>query len=154
MKQWNFTQHNAFSAVYPTRQRSVYLMTQRIKRHPFLEVFDGADGNISTGQRTSSTTPIQALLMMNDPFVHEQADKFAARLLSGASDDVARLDLTYRLTLSRHPTPEENSAATSYLTTARQRLKKSGTPPEKLDRAAFTGVARVLLASNEFVYVA
>jgi hypothetical protein len=153
MKQWNFTQHNAFSAVYPTRQRSVYLMTQRIKRHPFLEVFDGADGNISTGQRTSSTTPIQALLLMNDPFVHEQAHSFAGRLLGGATDDAARVDLAYRLAFSRHPTPEEKSAATGYLTTARQRLKESGTPPDKLDRAAFTGVARVLFASNEFVFV-
>jgi len=153
MKQWNFTQHNAFSAVYPTRQRSVYLMTQRIKKHPFLEVFDGADGNISTGQRTSSTTPIQALLMMNDPFVHEQAEKFAARLLSSAGDDAGKLELAYRLALSRKPTAEEITAATGYLKTARERLKSAGTAADQVDRAAFAGVARVLMASNEFVYV-
>ena len=37
---WGFTQHNPFLAVYDTNRRSVYLMTQRIRRHPFLALFD------------------------------------------------------------------------------------------------------------------
>jgi hypothetical protein len=44
-----FTQHNPFKAVYETNRRSVYLMTQRIQRHPFLAIFDGADPSTSTG---------------------------------------------------------------------------------------------------------
>src|SRR5579871_3215853 len=66
---WNFTQHNPFKAVYETNRRSVYLMTQRIQRHPFLGLFDGADTNASTARRVTSTTPLQALYLMNDPFV-------------------------------------------------------------------------------------
>ena len=49
MPTWNFTQHKPFKAVYETDRRSVYLMTQRIQRHPFLALFDGADTNASTG---------------------------------------------------------------------------------------------------------
>ena len=41
--EWKFTQHNPFKAVYDSQRRSVFLMTQRIQRHPYLAVFDGAD---------------------------------------------------------------------------------------------------------------
>src|SRR5262249_49417768 len=84
---WNFTQHNPFKAVYETNRRSVYLMTQRIVRHPFLGLFDGPDPNSSTGRRITSTTPLQALFLMNDPFVHSSARKFAARLRSEPGAD-------------------------------------------------------------------
>ncbi|MBM3824375.1 MAG: DUF1553 domain-containing protein [Verrucomicrobia bacterium] len=78
---WNFTQHNPFKAVYETRRRSVYLMTQRIQRHPYLALFDGADPSASTASRTTSTTPLQALYLLNDGFVHRQAQAFAQRIL-------------------------------------------------------------------------
>ena len=45
---WKFTQHRPFNAVYETDKRSVYLMVQRQRRHPFLALFDGADPNAST----------------------------------------------------------------------------------------------------------
>src|SRR5258708_15403059 len=74
---WHYSQHKPFIAVYETNHRSVYLMQQRIKKQPFLETFDGADPNASTGSRAQSTTGLQALFMMNDPFAFEQADKLA-----------------------------------------------------------------------------
>src|SRR3989454_2472614 len=55
-----------FVAVYDSNRRSIYLMQQRIKKQPFLELFDGADTNATTGERPVSTTPLQALFMMND----------------------------------------------------------------------------------------
>ena len=74
-KTWGFTQHAPFAAVYDTNRRSVYLMTQRIKRHPFLALFDGPDPNTSTASRQTTTVPPQALFFMNDPFVHSRAEK-------------------------------------------------------------------------------
>ena len=59
---WGFTQHAPFSAVYETNRRSVYLMTQRIRRHPFLALFDGPDANVSTAHRDSTTVPTQSLV--------------------------------------------------------------------------------------------
>ena len=67
--------------MYPSNQRSVYLMTQRFARHPYLALFDGPDPNLSTDVRTSATVPLQALYLMNNPFVAEQAAGFAARLM-------------------------------------------------------------------------
>ncbi|MGH9847229.1 MAG: PSD1 and planctomycete cytochrome C domain-containing protein, partial [Blastocatellia bacterium] len=69
--EWKFTQHRPFRAVYDSERRSVYLMTQRIQRHPYLAIFDGADPSASTPVRTTSTTPLQALYLLNDAFVHE-----------------------------------------------------------------------------------
>ena len=102
-----FTQHAPFGAVYPSSRRSVYLMTQRIRRHPFLALFDGADPNASTAKRSITTVPTQALFFMNDPFVHEQAEGFARRLLAAQTEECDRIRLAYRMALSREPLDAE-----------------------------------------------
>jgi hypothetical protein len=51
---WGYTQHAPFSAVYDHNKRSVYLMQQRLKKHPFLAMFDGPDANVSTEYRVRS----------------------------------------------------------------------------------------------------
>src|SRR5205085_8936754 len=72
---WGYTQHAPFNGIYDHSQRSVYLMTQRISRHPFLALFDGADPNASTAERRTTTVPTQALYFLNDPFIHAKAEK-------------------------------------------------------------------------------
>ena len=86
---WGYTQHGPFSAVYDHNKRSVYLMTQRLKRHPFLALFDGADPNATTAERLATTVPTQALFFLNDPFIHAKAEKWAARLLAASADENA-----------------------------------------------------------------
>src|SRR5262249_6404849 len=92
MNTWDFTQHKPFQAVYDTTRRSVYVMQQRSQRHPFFALFDGADTNASTDRRITSTTPLQALYLMNDPLVHAQAKAFAARVLTEGKDDATRIE--------------------------------------------------------------
>src|SRR5205823_3726338 len=98
---WKFTQHAPFKAVYETDRRSVYLMTQRIQRHPFLALFDGADTNASTARRDVSTVPTQALFFMNDPFVHARAEGLARRLLALPAEQ--RVESAHRLCFSAPP---------------------------------------------------
>ena len=81
-KTWGYTQHAPFAAVYDHDRRSVYLMTQRIKRHPFLSLFDGPDPNSSTPRRDATTVPTQSLFFLNDPFVHAKSDALAAKLMT------------------------------------------------------------------------
>ena len=57
-RDWRYTQHEQFFAVYETNCRSVYLMQQRQKKHPLMEVFDGADTNTITSPRPLSTAPM------------------------------------------------------------------------------------------------
>ena len=136
--QWNYTQHAPFTAVYETNRRSVYLMTQRLKRHPFLALFDGADTNASTPCRLPTTVPTQALFLMNDPFVHEQAGAFAARLLTAAGDEPARVRLAYAMALSRPPSPTEEQEVGLFLEKYRSRLKSTGVEVCRSE-AAFLG---------------
>ncbi len=151
-KAWDFTQHKPFKAVYDTNRRSVYLMTQRIQRHPFLALFDGPDTNASTATRITSTTPLQALYLMNDPFVHEQATKFAARLLAERSDDGQRLELAYLLLFARLPEAEEQSAALAHLEQVRSKLDEKLSSEEQAVKA-WESLVRALWMSNEFVYL-
>jgi hypothetical protein len=150
---WRFTQHEQFFATYETSRRSVYLMQQRLKKHPFFEVFDGADQNATTDQRQSSTTPVQALWLMNSPLMHTEADHFAVRVGMAFDTLRERIDYAFRLALARPARPEEIREATAYLQQARQELQAVNIPAEKLNRAALASYLRVMLSSNEFMYV-
>jgi hypothetical protein len=148
---WTFTQHNPFAAVYDHNRRSVYLMVQRQRRHPYLALFDGADPSASTPARQTTTVPTQALYFLNDPKFHEQADSFAMRVLSavpasrassGADIEDARITTAFEISLQRQPTDVE-------LRFAGELLKSAGGD----ERQRWASLARVLLASNEFLYV-
>jgi hypothetical protein len=144
-QQWDFTQHKPFKAVYETNRRSVYLMTQRIQRHPLMAIFDGPDTGASTGSRPTSTTTLQALYFLNDPFVHEQADRLAARLLSERSDDSGRIKLVYALCFGRPPSDEEIAFCLEYLG------RRHATEGQESNR--WESLVRALFRTNEFIYL-
>jgi hypothetical protein len=150
---WGFTQHGPFAAVYETRRRSVYLMQQRLRRHPYLALFDGADPSSATGARLSSTTPLQALFLMNDPLAHAAAASLAGRVTAATKDEPARLDLAFRLAWSRPPVREERQEAGEFLRRYRERLSALRTPAALVEPAAWAAFARVLLSANEFIFV-
>lgn len=151
--EWGFTQHNPFKATYDTKRRSVYLMTQRIQRHPYLAIFDGADPATSTPQRTTSTTPLQALYLLNDSLVHEEAKQFAQRLVKDQKTDEARLSRAYLLVFGRPAEKNELGNGEKFLGAVREKLKASGTPEDKLEQEAWQALVRVLFRLNEFVYI-
>ncbi|MEX0585651.1 MAG: DUF1553 domain-containing protein, partial [Pirellulales bacterium] len=152
-KGWDFTQHKPFKAVYESNRRSVYLMTQRIQRHPFLALFDGPDTNASTARRVTSTTPLQSLYLMNDPFVHEQAGKFATRLHAERSDDEGRIELAWLLLYGRPAEAEERTSASEYLSSIDKRLADENMPADARRSKSWESLIRALWMSNEFVYV-
>ena len=150
---WGWTQHNAFKAVYPSNHRSVYLMTQRLQRHPFLALFDGPDTNHSTDVRTSATVPLQALYFMNNPFVSEQAERFARRLCEASSDPRYRISIACEQAWGRIPTEAEVTKGTSYVGRFAQESLRAGAAAERAEIEAWTSYARILMWSNAFLYV-
>ena len=150
---WRFSQHEQFFAVYDTNRRSVYLMQQRLKKHPFFEVFDGADTNATTDNRAQSVTPVQALFLMNSPFMHEQSDRFAVRVGMAYDTLRERIDYAFRLAYGRAARPEEVREAENYLRRTRLELQASGAPVDQLNRKALASYLRVVMSSNEFLYV-
>jgi len=148
---WEYTQHYQFTALYETRQRSIYLMQQRIRRHPFMATFDGADPNASTAERPVTTTPLQALFALNDSFAHEQAERFAERLMAERGDPAARIRRAYELSCGREPTAEETRGALTFLHETSRKFESLGTSDSQKD--CWASLARAIMASNEFIFV-
>ena len=146
---WGYSQHGPFSAVYDHNKRSVYLMTQRLKRHPFLALFDGADPNASTADRLGTTVPTQALFFLNDPFVHAKSDKFASRLSD--ADESQQIDLASRLVFGRTATTTEKAEATRFLQSYRVELAAAG--QNDTGPRALAAYLRTLFGCNEFLYL-
>ncbi|MBI2925093.1 MAG: DUF1553 domain-containing protein [Verrucomicrobia bacterium] len=153
IEDWHWTQHNPFKAVYQSDRRSVYLMTQRIQRHPYLALFDAPDANTTTDVRSDSTVPLQALYLMNNPFVQAQATTVARRLLAARTDCTQRVRLACRLAWSREPSERETQRALDFIRRYRGQLEQAGAPAEQIETEAWTGYARVVLTANEFCYV-
>lgn len=150
---WRWTQHDAFKDVYPSNRRSVYLMTQRLQRHPFLTLFDGPDTNVSTDVRTASTVPLQALYLMNNPFVRTQAEGLARRVLSSSVEVDGQTTLAYELAFSRRPSQAEKEAAGRYLKSYGEELSRFQLREPERRMEAWMSLARTLLCANEFMYV-
>ncbi len=150
---WNFTQHNPFKALYDSNRRSVYLMTQRIQRHPYLAIFDGADPSTSTPSRSTSTTPLQALYLLNDSFVHQQSKLVTDRILTHARDDSGRVQTAYELLFARRAVEGELAAANKFLTDARTLLKDDDTSLDQMETETWQAYVRSLFRLNEFVYL-
>lgn len=92
--------------------RSIYRTVIRSARSPLLEAFDCPDPTVRTARRNQTTTPIQALALMNDPFVQRRSDHLAADLSRGAGGDLSRaIDRLWIKAYSRETTPKEREAA-------------------------------------------
>ncbi len=118
-------------------RRSVYVYRKRGLPFPMFEVFDLPDQNTSCGRRNVSTVPTQALTLLNDEFVLRQSKLFADRVEEAAHGDSAkRVDLAYRIALSRPPREDELKLGVEFL--------------QKRSLADFT---HVILNLNEFLYV-
>ena len=148
---WGYTQHAPFTAVYDHNKRSIYLMTQRLKRQPFLALFDGPDPNTTTAERLTTTVPTQALFFLNDPFVYAKADKWAVRLLAAGKTDSVRVELAWHRALGRGPTSLERTEAAEFLTTYRAELTASKI--DSVESRALAAYLRTVIGSNEFLHV-
>jgi hypothetical protein len=99
-------------------RRSIYLVAKRNLRLPFGQAFDQPDLQTSCPRRETSTHALQALEMLNGRTANRLAEAFAERLRREAGSDHARqVDLAYRLTAGRAPTPAERVRALEFLET-------------------------------------
>ncbi|WP_197995877.1 DUF1553 domain-containing protein [Gimesia algae] len=118
-------------------RRSIYRFSARGGRHPLLETFDCPDPSTTTPDRASTTTPLQALSLMNASFVLRMSDKLAERIQqrvgTGQERQVTELFL---LAYQRPPQPVELSTACDFC-----------------EQHGLSALCRVVLNSNEFLYV-
>ena len=138
---------NDYAFEYDGHRRSVYVPVFRNAMIDGLALFDAADTSVPTGRRDVSTVSTQALYIMNHPFVLEQANAAAKRLLGDArdADDEAKVQMVYRQTLGREAESSERSLILRHL----QRCREAGVG----DGQAWAEVYQSLFGSIEFRYL-
>ncbi len=95
--------------------RSVYLPVIRDRLPDVLELFDFAEPSLVTGSRDRTNVPVQALYLMNSPFVQARADSLASRLMQRTDEVKQRVALAFRLCFAREPRPEEIERSIAFL---------------------------------------
>jgi hypothetical protein len=89
-------------------RRSIYRIQVNSAKDPLLDVLDCPDPLVKTPKRNTTTTPLQALAMMNHSFVQRQAAAFADRVVKEAGpDENAQVSVAYLLGFGRTPTTKE-----------------------------------------------
>jgi hypothetical protein len=95
-----------------TFRRMIYQFKPRLQQDGTFGAFDCPDATQPAPRRNVSTTALQALNLLNDPFVHSQADRFAERIRGDAGTDAgAQVAKAFRLAFQREPTAAEAEAA-------------------------------------------
>jgi mono/diheme cytochrome c family protein len=137
-------------------RRSVYIQVRRSLPLAMLETFDAAMATPNCEARSFSTVATQALLLMNNRQVLEQAALFAQRVRRQAGADArAQVVLAWRLAYAAEPTAEEIEGATSFLArqTAHFGAQKRGPADPEPALQALASFCQALLGSNRFLYV-
>jgi hypothetical protein len=88
-------------------RRTMYTFWKRTSPPPTLSTFDAPDRETCTVRRLRTNTPLQALILMNDPTYVEASRKLAERLLTGAHSNKKRVELAFQLAMARPATKRE-----------------------------------------------
>jgi hypothetical protein len=128
-------------------RRTVYIPLRRANVSTLFNIFDFGDATTSQGRRAVTNVAPQALFMMNSEFVARQARQLAEQAVRESSGADERVRLAYMSALNRQPTAADQDFAMTYLASVRERFSDM----DELD--AWQSFCRILLSSNEFIYV-
>jgi hypothetical protein len=135
-----------------SNRRTVYGFIDRGDLLALFRVFDFANPDITTAQRSATTVPQQGLFFLNSPFVMEQACKMVRRPgFQGFEEEAKRLDYLYQLVYQRNPSANERRLGLRFL-----QAKPASMDLERAQERPLTPWERycqVLLMSNEIMFV-
>ena len=148
-------------------RRALYIYHRRSTPYPSLLTFDAPNREVCAAGRARTSTPLQSLVLMNDPVYVEAARALAARVLKeGGTNDTARLNYAWKLALARTPSAIERAVLEKTLAKQRELFTAEKPAAESLlkvgdfknpdgaeptELAAWTVVANVILNLNETI---
>jgi hypothetical protein len=147
-------------------RRGLYTYWCRNYLHPAMMLFDAPARQSCTAERVRSSTPLQALALLNDPTQVEAARALARRIvIESGSDFSSRLDYAFRLALSRNARPDEQRLLRALFDKHRLDFSLDESDVEqvvgddafllpladRIELAAWTSVARVVLNLYEAI---
>jgi Protein of unknown function (DUF1553)/Protein of unknown function (DUF1549)/Planctomycete cytochrome C len=127
-------------------RRSIYIAIRRNFLSPFMLTFDTPVPFSSMGRRNVSNVPAQSLILMNDPFVVDQAKKWAERVLKESTSNPSRITKLYESAFARQPTEKEMQIAYEYLGVSEEALGS-----DDVERWSF--FAHALINTKEFIFL-
>jgi hypothetical protein len=132
---------------YQHTHRSIYLPMVRNAEPEMLVTFDLPDTELVVGDRSITTVPAQSLFLLNSPWVIEQAQALAERVLAlpGLEDD-ARLERVFRIAMGRDALAADLARLKSYL---KSESPGNGSP----DKKAWSRLCQTIFAAAEFRYI-
>ena len=130
-------------------RRSLYVQVRRRAPHTMLDTFDAPVLSPNCDARAITTVAPQSLLLLNDPFVVEQSEAFAAQLRTVSPDRRERIIRGWRQLFSRPPTEPEITTALNFWQAQIALQPKTSKDPSL---AAAASLWQVLLGSNRFLY--
>jgi mono/diheme cytochrome c family protein len=161
MNEWIFWDESQGADRY---RRGLYTFFQRMVPYPQMTTFDAPDSLSSCSRRERSTTPLQALNLLNDPVFFEAAQGLAARVLREKPGSLSdRIEYAFRLCLARKPRPAEKDPLIRYYQQQKEVLERDPQSIEKVfpaqgvdgvepaEAAAWVGLSSVLLNLDEFI---
>ncbi|HEX6961993.1 MAG TPA: DUF1553 domain-containing protein, partial [Lacipirellula sp.] len=148
-------------------RRSLYTFWKRTVPHPTLATFDAPDREFCTARRSVTNTPLQALVLMNDPTFLEAARKLGERMRTeGGPTDESRLAWAFELLTARKPSSDEIHLLVELLNKQRDEFSREASVPTGLleageskpddshdaaELAAYANVASLLLNLDEAI---
>ncbi|MFO0978512.1 MAG: DUF1553 domain-containing protein [Planctomycetaceae bacterium] len=106
-------------------RRSMYTFWKRTCPPPTMATFDAPDRETCVVRRARTNTPLQALILMNDPTYIEASRKLAEHVLLSEKDDSARWTQAFRIVLAREPVADEIAAINSVRSAAKEHFQKT-----------------------------
>jgi hypothetical protein len=133
-------------------RRSIYLEVRRNFLPPMLLAFDTPIPFNTMGRRSVSNVPAQALILLNDPFIHQQAQLWAKATMIREKDERTRLSLMYEQAFSRAPTGDELKTLHAFLD-----AQGASLGVEQSDRIndehLWTDLAHALINTKELIFL-
>ncbi len=135
-------------------RRSVYLVTRRAYNLSLLTVFDQPLVATNCLKRDASAVPLQSLVMLNDAFVQEQADRFAARIeLAESRSPESRIAAAFVWLLARGANREEMATCRDLLRDQADLCRRAGMDDAAAGHQALVQLCHTLMNTSEFLYV-
>ncbi len=134
-------------------RRSIYIKNNLMEGPKFLEAFNFPGGKVTQGRRDITNVPAQALALLNDPFVLQQADLWAAKLIPqphGSSGE--RIIAMFQTALSRPPTDEERQRFEAMVSELAA-LHQVPTVDAMKSQPVWKDIAHAMFNLKEFIYI-
>jgi hypothetical protein len=129
-------------------RRALYVEWRRTNPYPSLATFDAPNREVCALRRPRSNTPLQALVILNDPVYVEAAQALGRRMAQVTGDTAAKATYGFRACLARPPRDRELKRLVEFYDTATRNISNSPKKPGNSPRTLWARLRRVLTTRN------